>query len=118
MPSTSATATPRCDTSGTCTTTIENAPLGDPPAMTPFSHYLRKWDVASAGRVDSFVANSTTVAARIHRYYGANAEVVLPPVDVDAFAVAAASDIGEYYLMAGELVAYKRPDLAVTPSTR
>jgi glycosyltransferase involved in cell wall biosynthesis len=81
--------------------------------MPPLAHYLRMWDVASAARVDSFVANSTTVAGRIHRYYGANAAVIHPPVDTDAFSVAAPSEIGDYYLMAGELVSYKRPDLAV-----
>ena len=39
--------------------------------MPPLTHYLRMWDVTSAARVDSFVANSATVARRIHRYYGA-----------------------------------------------
>lgn len=81
--------------------------------MPPLSHYLRMWDVASSARVDSFVANSTTVAERIYRYYGADAAVIHPPVDTEAFAIAAPSEIGDYYLMAGELVSYKRPDLAV-----
>ena len=81
--------------------------------MPPLSHYLRMWDVTSAARVDSFVANSTTVARRIRRYYGAPAVVVHPPVDTEAFAAAAPSDIDDFYLMAGELVSYKRPDLAV-----
>jgi glycosyltransferase involved in cell wall biosynthesis len=83
-------------------------------AMMPiFSHYLRMWDVSSAHRVDSFVANSATVAARIRRYYGVAAEVIYPPVDVGAFHVAKPAEIGDFYLMAGELVSYKRPDLAV-----
>jgi glycosyltransferase involved in cell wall biosynthesis len=81
--------------------------------MPPLTHYLRMWDVTSAARVDSFVANSTTVARRIHRYYGADAVVINPPVDTKAFSIAAPSDLGDYYLMAGELVSYKRPDLAV-----
>jgi len=81
--------------------------------MPPLTHYLRMWDVTSAARVDSFVANSATVARRIHRYYGANSVVIHPPVDTDAFSVAAPSELGDYYLMAGELVSYKRPDLAV-----
>ena len=81
--------------------------------MPPLTHYLRMWDVTSAARVDSFVANSATVARRIHRYYGANSVVIHPPVDTDAFSIAAASELGDYYLMAGELVSYKRPDLAV-----
>jgi glycosyltransferase involved in cell wall biosynthesis len=81
--------------------------------MPPLSHYLRMWDVTSAARVDSFVANSATVAKRIHRYYGADSVVIHPPVDTDAFSIAAPSELGDYYLMAGELVSYKRPDLAV-----
>jgi glycosyltransferase involved in cell wall biosynthesis len=81
--------------------------------MPPLAHYLRMWDVTSAARVDSFVANSATVAKRIRRYYGADSVVIHPPVDTDAFSIAAASELDDYYLMAGELVSYKRPDLAV-----
>ncbi len=81
--------------------------------MPPLTHYLRMWDVTSAARVDSFVANSTTVASRIHRYYGADSVVIHPPVDTSAFASVTPSELGDFYLMAGELVSYKRPDLAV-----
>jgi glycosyltransferase involved in cell wall biosynthesis len=81
--------------------------------MPPLSHYLRMWDVASAARVDSFVANSATVARRIQRYYAADSVVIHPPVDTDAFAVAPSLELADYYLMAGELVSYKRPELAV-----
>lgn len=80
------------------------------PALT---HYLRMWDVSSAARVDSFVANSSTVAARINRYYGADSVVIHPPVDTGAFSLVAPSELGDFHLMAGELVSYKRPDLAV-----
>jgi glycosyltransferase involved in cell wall biosynthesis len=81
--------------------------------MPPLSHYLRMWDVTTAARIDSFVANSTTVAGRINRYYGANSVVIHPPVDTAAFSIASPAELGDYYLMAGELVSYKRPDLAV-----
>ena len=81
--------------------------------MPPLAHYLRMWDVSSAARVDSFVANSTTVAKRIRRFYGADSAVIHPPVDTASFAIAPASELGDYYLMAGELVSYKRPDLAI-----
>lgn len=79
----------------------------------PLSHYLRMWDVSTAARVDSFVANSRTVASRIKRYYNRDSEVIYPPVDVDDFLIAPNSELEDFYLMAGELVAYKRPDLAV-----
>jgi glycosyltransferase involved in cell wall biosynthesis len=81
--------------------------------LPPIAHYLRLWDAAAAQRVDHFVANSLTVKARLRRYYGRDADVVPPPVDVDAFAVAGEGDIEDYCLFAGELVRYKRADLAV-----
>jgi glycosyltransferase involved in cell wall biosynthesis len=81
--------------------------------MPILAHYLRMWDVTSAQRVDSFVANSETVARRIQRYYGARSVVIHPPVDTQAFSIVAPSEISDSYLMAGELVSYKRPDLAV-----
>jgi glycosyltransferase involved in cell wall biosynthesis len=81
--------------------------------MPALSHYLRMWDVSTAARVDSFVANSETVAKRIRRYYGADSVVIHPPVDTNSFSIVPPSELEDYYLMAGELVSYKRPDLAV-----
>ena len=82
-------------------------------AMPLLTHYLRTWDESSAARVDRFVANSSTVAGRIRRYYRRDAEIVHPPVDVGAFAPVGLEELGDYYLMVGELVRYKRPDIAV-----
>jgi glycosyltransferase involved in cell wall biosynthesis len=81
--------------------------------MPPVAHYLRMWDVISAGRVDHYIANSNTVADRLQRYYQRESKVIAPPVDVDAFEVVSDNDRGDYYLMVGELVAYKRPELAI-----
>jgi glycosyltransferase involved in cell wall biosynthesis len=81
--------------------------------MLPAAHYVRNWDAVSAQRVDHFVANSRTVASRIARYYHRDAEVIPPPVMVEDFEIVPEAELGDYYLMAGELVAYKRPDLAV-----
>lgn len=82
--------------------------------MPRLAHGLRQWDVSSAARVDGFVANSTHVAGRIRKYWRRPARVVPPPVRVEAFAPVPQEERGDYYLWAGELVAYKRPDLAVT----
>jgi len=87
-------------------------------AMPILAHYLRLWDAASAARVDRFVANSETVAARIRRYYGREAAVVWPPVDTDVFTIVPENERGDYMLMVGELVAYKRPELAVEAFNR
>lgn len=75
------------------------------------AHKLRAWDVTSAARVDRFVANSNFVAQRIERYYRRDADVVPPPADLAAFAPVAQP--GADYLHVGELVRYKRVDLAV-----
>lgn len=91
----------------------ENAGLLSRTMMPLLSHNLRMWDVTSAARVDAFAANSHHVANRIRKYWRRESEVVHPPVDVDAFAPAPEAEIGDYYLWAGELAPYKRPDLAV-----
>jgi glycosyltransferase involved in cell wall biosynthesis len=73
---------------------------------------LRTWDVASAGRVDFYVANSSFVAERIRRYYERQAEVLHPPVDVEAFQPST-NDPEDFCLMVAALSPYKRVDLAV-----
>jgi glycosyltransferase involved in cell wall biosynthesis len=96
------------------------AQLGRPTGlmMPPIAHYLRMWDAVSAGRVDRFIANSINVAGRIRRYYNHDAKVVWPPVSVQAFEAVPSKDVGDYMLMVGELVAYKRPELAVEAFNR
>ena len=79
--------------------------------MTPLSHYLRTWDAISATRVHDFVANSHTVAHRLHTYYRRDADVINPPVDTDSFQRLPTADVEDFYLMAGELVATSGPNL-------
>ncbi|QDS91250.1 GDP-mannose-dependent alpha-(1-6)-phosphatidylinositol monomannoside mannosyltransferase [Rosistilla ulvae] len=74
-------------------------------------HYMRLWDNVSATRVDTFVANSQFIANRIQKCYGRKAEVIYPPVDVDAFKPN--YDKEDYYIAASRLVPYKRVDLIV-----
>ncbi len=81
-------------------------------ALPPLLRKLRKDDLAGAARPDVFVANSAHVAARIKRFYGRDAHVVHPPVDVDHY-LALAHEPGDYYLVFGRVVPYKRVDLAV-----
>ncbi len=85
---------------------------------------LRAWDVAAVPRVDHFLANSSFVAERIGRYYGREAEVLPPPVDVDSFArrdVGADGNDGAqsgYGLMVTALAPYKRVELAIAACGR
>ena len=72
---------------------------------------LRQWDMASAARSDVILANSHYVAARIAKAWGCKAQVVHPPVETGLFAPSDA--VNEEYLWVGQLVPYKRPDVAV-----
>ncbi|MFL5805477.1 MAG: glycosyltransferase [Roseiflexaceae bacterium] len=72
--------------------------------------YVRLWDVATTPRVDIFVANSREVAGRIRRYYGREAAIIPPPVDLPPYRPQSPE---EYYLAGGRLVPYKRLDLAM-----
>ncbi len=75
------------------------------------SHYIRRWDQLSSLQVTNFIANSEFVAKRIKSYYGRDSVVINPPVDVESFGLSQKSD--DYYLVLGQLVKYKRVDLAV-----
>lgn len=73
---------------------------------------LRQWDVISSNLVDHFVANSHYVAARIQRYYNRKATVVYPPCDIEKYLENPRSP-EDFYLFFGQLVGYKRADLAI-----
>ena len=81
------------------------------PMVRGMLHYLRRWDAATALRVDHFFANSRYVAGRIMKHYRREAEVIHPPVDTEAFTQS--DETEDFYLVVGQLVSYKRADLAV-----
>jgi glycosyltransferase involved in cell wall biosynthesis len=77
---------------------------------------LRIWDHASASRPDLIMANSQYVRQRIRKFWGREAAVVHPPVDVDQFHRSDA--VTDEFIWVGQLVPYKRPDIAVDAFTR
>jgi glycosyltransferase involved in cell wall biosynthesis len=72
---------------------------------------LRRWDRSAAQGVDRFAANSEHVRRRIRRHYGRDAVVIHPPVE--RFDPPRPLEAGGFYLFVGQLVPYKRADLAV-----
>jgi glycosyltransferase involved in cell wall biosynthesis len=76
-----------------------------------FMNYIRLWDEQAAQRVDRFIANSQFVARRIKKYYHRDSVVINPPVKTNLFYVA--HNPGNYFLMVGRFLPYKRFDLAV-----
>jgi glycosyltransferase involved in cell wall biosynthesis len=85
-------------------------------ALQPFLSYLRAWDRLAADRVDRFVAISTEIQRRIHKYYRRESTVIYPPVETERFEPASTHD--DYYLSVGRLVPYKQVDLAVQACTQ
>ena len=70
----------------------------------------RQWDWIAAQRVDAYVANSAITAARIRRYFGREATILHPPVELARFSP---GPVGAHYLVLAELMAHKRIDVAI-----
>jgi len=80
--------------------------------MSLIAHRMRQWDVASAARVDHFVANSQNVARRVWKYLPPRCHRYLP-TGGHGFLPAAAGEPDEFYLYVGQLTRYKRVDIAI-----
>ncbi|WP_240504413.1 glycosyltransferase [Tsuneonella mangrovi] len=80
-------------------------------AMPPLYHRMRKWDVTSSALVDGFAANSKFIQQRIRKVWRREADVIHPPVEVAQFEPT--QEVGEEFLWVGQMVSYKRPDIAV-----
>lgn len=83
--------------------------------LRPVMAALARWDAATAGRVDRFLANSQYVAGRIERYYNRGSTVVYPPVDTAFYSPDEAEerDTDLSFLVVSALVPYKRLDVAI-----
>lgn len=87
-------------------------------ALAAFAASQRKPDRRAAARPALLLANSTEVAARIARWWGRCAAVLPPPVNTDFFTPDPSVAREDFLLLAGRLVPYKRPDLAVRAARR
>lgn len=83
--------------------------------LRPVMAGLARWDAATAGRVDRFLANSQYVAGRIRRYYNRRSTVVYPPVDTDFYTPDPAEPAPHeaQFLVVSALVPYKRVEVAI-----
>lgn len=70
----------------------------------------RRWDVAAARHVTQYVAISDLSRERIARYFGRDAPVVHPPVELDRFTPGEPED---FFLVVCELVRHKQVELAL-----
>jgi glycosyltransferase involved in cell wall biosynthesis len=75
----------------------------------------RRWDWIAAQRVDRYVANSRLTASRVRRYFGREADVLHPPVELERFWP---GEVRGHYLVVAELMAHKRIDVAIEAFNR
>lgn len=71
---------------------------------------LRRIDLAASRRPHAYAANSTAVRDRIRAFYGRDAEVIHPPVEVGEFDPTLEKEPGTF-LWVHRLVPYKHPEL-------
>jgi glycosyltransferase involved in cell wall biosynthesis len=89
--------------------------------LRPVLARMARWDAATAGRVDRFLANSQYVAGRIRRYYNRGSTVVYPPVDTAFFRLPtspADRPSEPTFLVVSALVPYKRINIAIEACRR
>lgn len=77
---------------------------------------MRIWDARTSNGVDYFIANSKFIAKRIWKCYRREADVIYPPVDVEAFEYCDQKE--DFYLTASRMVPYKKMDLIVEAFTQ
>lgn len=68
--------------------------------------------------MDMIVASSRAVAVRVRAWWGREAVVVPPPIDVIWYSPADDVVREDFFLLAGRLVPYKRPEVAVEAAYR
>jgi glycosyltransferase involved in cell wall biosynthesis len=94
---------------------LQEVPAPLRPALDVALRRHRNFDRRAARSVTVFIANSAITRERIRRFWGRTATVIYPPVHVERFALEEPED---YYLLVGELVAHKRPELALEAARR
>jgi hypothetical protein len=73
---------------------------------------LRHWDYSAAQKPDRLLVNSHFIRNKVQRYYGRDAEVVYPPVDLALFKPEAVTE-RTYFLAIGRFLHYKKFDLVI-----
>jgi glycosyltransferase involved in cell wall biosynthesis len=81
--------------------------------LTALSVIAKRGETKAAPRLRTIVANSTAVAGRISDWWHRDSVVVPPPVDTEGYTPDPSIEREDFFLLAGRLVPYKRPDLAI-----
>jgi glycosyltransferase involved in cell wall biosynthesis len=85
------------------------------PFVAFIDNVLRVWDFSAAQRPDVLIANSEETKKRIKKFYGRDAKVIYPPVELNTKSTKTEKDniTPPFYLALGRLAAYKNTDLMI-----
>lgn len=84
-----------------------------------FRKPLQKWDRRTARNLDSIAADSHHIAGKIERFWGRRSIVIYPPVDLEFYTPGERNEApGDYFLLAGAMVPYKRFDRGIRAANR
>jgi glycosyltransferase involved in cell wall biosynthesis len=95
--------------------------------VSPFKHYLKKWDFVASQRPDVVIALSESIRKRCKKFYKRNSQVIYPPFDAEYWTQIKSEILNpkseansnfkilndKYYLLVSRLEPYKRVDLAI-----
>ncbi len=96
----------------------ESDSVGGRLALDVLARQAISTELEAAPKITTVVANSTAVAARIKKHWGRESHVVHPPVNVDFYHPDSSEERQNFFLLAGRLVAYKRPEIAIRAARR
>jgi glycosyltransferase involved in cell wall biosynthesis len=94
---------------------LAEAPQLAHPALARLLDRIREWDREAAKRVTHYIAISELSRERIRAYFGREASVIHPPVEVERFSIGEPED---FFLIVTELVRHKRVELALEAARR
>src|SRR3990167_109706 len=86
------------------------------PLARVFEMYFRWWSKKKAKNATRFVANSRYIRARIKKSFERESVVINPPVNVSGIPLMEEKE--GFYLMAGRLVSYKKPQIIIEAFNR
>jgi len=89
---------------------LQEAPAVARPLLRRALARQRRWDLAAAGRVTHYIANSQVTQERIRSFYGRDASVIHPPVETDWLEPGTPED---FLLVVTELAPHKRVHVAL-----
>ncbi len=96
-------------------TALAESPRPLRPLLRLTLEHIRRWDLRASRRVTHYVANSEICRRRIEEFWGRDATVVHPPVEIERFAIGVPED---FFLVVTELVRHKRVQNALAAARK